>query len=290
MSFVGKILVVLQVVLSVMFMAFAGAVYSTHMNWRTVAMKSEENVKKARSEINDLQTEFDKFKTASTAKLNLAENRASKAEADNVGLKQQVDQITKEKNDLGTQFATANQLAQIAGEEAKARRAESIELREINTRLLASRDAGVKQISKLEDSIQSLKLDYGAAQQKVKDLLNQVALFQRKLESLNVSIDPKELLANVNVPPRVDGYIRETMAAKAQGNSELVEVSLGSDDGLAKGHTMFVYRSGLKDGGRPKFLGKIRIVSTTPDLAVGVVLEETKTGVIQKGDHVTTKL
>ena len=38
MSFVGKILVVVQLVLSVLFMAFAGAVQSAHVNWRPISL------------------------------------------------------------------------------------------------------------------------------------------------------------------------------------------------------------------------------------------------------------
>ena len=38
MTTVGKILVVLHLFLSVLFMAFAGAVYTAQKNWRTTAM------------------------------------------------------------------------------------------------------------------------------------------------------------------------------------------------------------------------------------------------------------
>ena len=61
--------------------------------------------------------------------------------------------------------------------------------------------------------------------------------------------------------------------------------------GLKKGHEMSVIRTGLnKPGQQPKFLCKILILNTTPDKAVGEVIEGTRNGVIQKGDNVTTKL
>lgn len=290
MSFMGKILVVVQLVLSIFFMAFAGAVYSSRTNWRNEAQKQADNVKKITSEKTELQGEYTKYKDNVTAELNGEKAKAGKAEAENVGLKQQVEQLGKEKKDLTVSFATANQLATIAGEEAKARRTESIELRSINAKLLASRDAGFREISKLEDSVLSLQTDLKTAEAKAKALVGQVALYQKKLESLNISTDPKEMLASVSVPPRVNGEVMATLQGKGQGKNELVEISLGSDDGLLKGHLMYVYRSGLKEGGKPKYLGKIRIVSTLPDISVGVVLEESKSGVIQKGDNVTTKL
>lgn len=290
MSFMGKILVVVQLVLSIFFMAFAGAVHSARTNWRNEATKQVGLLKKKSTEFDELQTEFSKFKDNSTAELNGEKAKAGKAEAENVGLKQQVDQLNKEKKDLTVTLSTQSQLAAIAGEEAKARRTESVELRAINAKLLAARDAGFREISKLEDTVQSLQTDLGTAQTKVKDLVGQVALFQKKLESMNISTDPKELFASVSVPPKVQGEVMATLPGKGQGKGELVEISLGSDDGLLKGHHLYIYRSGLKDGGKAKYLGKIRIVSTQPDVSVGLVLEETRGGIIQKGDNVTTKL
>jgi hypothetical protein len=67
---------------------------------------------------------------------------------------------------------------------------------------------------------------------------------------------------------------------------ELVEITLGSDDGLAVGHELYVYRN----GGQGKYLGQIRIVHLEPDRAVGRVLPETKNGVIERDDNVSTRL
>ena len=71
--------------------------------------------------------------------------------------------------------------------------------------------------------------------------------------------------------------------------AELVEISLGSDQGLKKGHEMTVYRSGLNKGANGKYLAKIVIVNTYPDKAVGRVIEGSRNGVIQKGDNVSTR-
>jgi hypothetical protein len=68
-----------------------------------------------------------------------------------------------------------------------------------------------------------------------------------------------------------------------RNGSELVEIDAGSDVGLAKGHVMFVYRG-------VKYLGKIRLDMVDYRTAVGVVIDSTKNGEIQRGDIVTTKL
>ena len=44
MHFVGKILVVLQLILSIFFMAFAGVVYNTHVKWNEETSKQKKLV------------------------------------------------------------------------------------------------------------------------------------------------------------------------------------------------------------------------------------------------------
>lgn len=290
MSFVGKILVVVQLVFSIVFMAFAGAVYTARVNWREEATKQKAQVATITTEKQTLQTEFDKFKDGSAKDIKAATDRADSAEAANRGLKQQGDQLAKEKKDLTVALATANELAQIAGDEARARRDEALIQREINTKLLASRDVQFKQKTSLQDELQGLKLNFDVAQFKNKDLLNQVALYRKILEANNISTDPKELAARINVPPKVEGKILATKPPRAQGGSELIEISLGSDDGLTKGHEVYIYRSGLENGAKSKYLGKARIVQTDPDRSVGEVLEKVRNGIIEEGDNVTTKL
>jgi hypothetical protein len=84
-------------------------------------------------------------------------------------------------------------------------------------------------------------------------------------------------------PPRLDGVI---LASRATG---YVEISLGSDDGLEKGHELDVYRVGPTVA-ENKYLGKVRVVQTEPDKSVAQILPNFKRGAIQKEDRVATRL
>ncbi|MEZ6049715.1 MAG: hypothetical protein R3C11_29860, partial [Planctomycetaceae bacterium] len=75
-----------------------------------------------------------------------------------------------------------------------------------------------------------------------------------------------------------------------RNNTVLVEVSIGSDDGLAVGHSMFVYRPQAADGTPAQYLGKLEVTKVTPDKAVGRLILSTKNGIIARGDNVKTKL
>ena len=178
----------------------------------------------------------------------------------------------------------------ISGEEAVARHDEAASLRKLNHEQAQRIDAEFSMRTKLEDQVHSLQLDFDAARQKNRDLLAKVSVMQQALQSAGITADANELATKNSPPPRVEGIIEEVKPGKRQGSSELVEISLGSDDGLKIGHEATVYRSGLKSGQQAKYLGKILIVKTTPDKSVGQVIESTRNGVIKKGDNVTTRL
>ena len=80
-----------------------------------------------------------------------------------------------------------------------------------------------------------------------------------------------------NVPPPVNGIVTGV------GQRDLIEISLGSDDGLKTGHKLEVYRQN-------QYLGRVVIRSTAPDRAVAEILKDYRRGTIRKGDRVATKL
>jgi hypothetical protein len=291
MQFVGKILVVLQLILSVLFMAFAGVVYNSQMNWRTYANNQKKLVDDTNRKLNDTQADFDRFKTDTSAKEKEFKEKLASLEGDKKGLTNDKARLAQEKEDLSLSQKTYAEQAQIAGEEAQARNEESVNLRQITTELQKARDEDFATITKLEDQVRGLQLDFDTAKAKNRDLLAKNSLYQQALAQAGITADPTELASRAAPAPRVEGIVEEVKPAKRQGSSELVEISLGSDQGLKKGHEMTVYRTGLnKRGQQPKFLCKIVIVNTTPDKAVGEVIESTRNGIIQKGDNVTTKL
>ena len=71
-----------------------------------------------------------------------------------------------------------------------------------------------------------------------------------------------------------------TGVVRAVTKTDLIEVSLGSDDGLKAGHVIQIFRG-------KTYLGQATIRKTSPDLAVGQL--SWPCGKIQKGDRVTTK-
>jgi hypothetical protein len=291
MHFVGKILVVLQLILSIFFMAFAGVIYNTQTKWREHAKKQEQLLAAETGKLKDKESELALYKTEADGKMNEAKKELLVAQAEIQNLKNESGRLKTEVKELSVGQKISAEQALIAGDEAQARNEEALNQRKLNQELQIARDVDFSRINTLEDQKRALQLDLDTAKAKNRDLLAKTSLFQQALAQAGITADPTELANRNNPAPRVEGIITDVKTAQRQGASELVGISLGSDMGLKKGHEMTVYRTGLnKPGQQPKFLCNIRIVNTTPDKAVGEVIESTRNGVIQKGDNVTTKL
>ncbi len=83
--------------------------------------------------------------------------------------------------------------------------------------------------------------------------------------------------------PAVSGRVVSTEPEKG-----VVEVSLGSDDGVQLGQTLVVYRFGTTLEST-KYLGEIRLISVDKKKAIGRVLSNAK-GTIEADDQVATRL
>ena len=82
-------------------------------------------------------------------------------------------------------------------------------------------------------------------------------------------------------PPRVDGLVQAV-----QGGG-LVEISIGSDSGVQKGHKLDIYRVGPTGN---KYVGRIEILKTAPDKAVGKIIPSFQQSDVQVGDRVASKI
>lgn len=284
MSFVGKILIVIQVLLSVCFMAFAGAVYTAQTNWKKSYETQVASTKKVQGQLAELETATGKERNERQAEMNQIKAERDGANGKVETLSRDVVDLTAKNKQLAVEAAAAKEQNKVADEEAKARKEESLALREVNQKLLKSRDDEAAAKTRLEDETSKLKVDLDKAQRKVVQLEKEVGGYKNLVSSANIAGDLKAA-AKPTVPPAepVEGKVLETRRSKVAGNAEFVEISIGSDDGLLKGHHLDVVRG-------DRYLGRIRVVETWPDKAVCEVESKAKNGIIQRGDNVTTKL
>ncbi len=312
MTFVGKVLVIVQVVLSLCFMAFAGAVYTVQEDWKTAYEKKvaelqtkdtlvqeqdeqisflnknlaasgaiQENIQTYLDGIDQFlasQTGDDKIKT----QLRLLATRAQRAEQDKSTLEAEVakkDLLLMTSKENYEKLETANKKVV---DEAKERAQEATVFKQINQDLNGKVTALQNEVFDLSNQLFTLETDFKTAAVKQTSLLGRVAFLQDVIRK--EGIDEEEALAKTEPPPVVSGRVINMTPASRKG-PEFVEINLGSDDGLDEDHVLQVYSL----QGRGQYLGKIKLVKVTHDRAVGEVILKTKNGIIRKDDNVTTK-
>jgi hypothetical protein len=185
-----------------------------------------------------------------------------------------------------TELNTQQSLATIAGDEAKIRREEALSGRRINEQLNAALNDQNQRVRQLEDELFNKEVGAKLLAGKYDSLLKAMATLRKVLVANQLDPDPNKYARKLAPPPLVMGKVLDTKKSGRGTSRQLVEISLGSDDGLTEGNTLYVYRIGEQN----KYLGQIKLELVTADRAVGVVVERAKNGVIEKEDYVTTKL
>ncbi|MFP6766456.1 MAG: hypothetical protein VB858_22695 [Planctomycetaceae bacterium] len=285
MTFVGKLLVIIQIVLSICFMALAGAVFTRHTQWQE---KYQEQVGMTDDiqgnwdrERDDLKRIEDSLSEANRQLTDRVQNETLAKQA----AEQERDRLTLDLSTEKTNLNTAESLAQISAAEAENRRDEALLRLEQNSVLNLKVNEQDAIIQQQEDELFNREVEGRTIRNRYNDLLGQTAIYRKVLAANGFDTDPKSYAREIAPTPLVYGEVVETRRSSRTGR-ELIEISIGSDDGIKQGTTLFVYRTGE----RSRYLGEIVVELVRPDKAVGVVVNKAKNGVIEAKDYVTTRL
>ena len=288
MSFVGRILVVVIVLLSVCVAAFTATAYSIQQNWRKSQVAAVANYdslfKKSNSESSKLTNDVTKLKKdleQKNTELSSAKGELGRAKQERDSLASQIEKTQANADQLQAQNGLLT--AENARDKEKAASLK-LQLGQAQARL----DTLGEEKRKLQDSVYTLtkqNLDFG---QRFQKLLAEGGTQKRLIQKAAIRLGKVEFerLQNAEIPPPVvEGLVTATKSSD-RGKTFLVEISIGEDDGLKVGHKLDVSRN----KGKAKFLGTIVITRVNADNAVGILEPDTKNGIIEKGDHVSTQL
>jgi hypothetical protein len=284
MNTIGKIFVFALFIMSLVFMSFAVALYSTHINWRDEIMRTREQVQGGKS--LGYRAQLDEAKkeratlTAEISKLQ-AEVAASEAARDQVVAKIQT--ALEEKNKDLEVLRKEKEARELEREKAQAELAAArLELEgaakvvdDLRAEVRSQQDKVDEQVdraAKLASELHEKESFLAIASERKAQLEKQVANARLLLQQNGLSIDslPRDSV------PKIDGVVTNVV-------DDSIELSIGGDDGVQVGHELDVYRN-------DQYLGRVRVVSVKADRAVAVVVREFVRGVIQRGDRVATRL
>jgi septal ring factor EnvC (AmiA/AmiB activator) len=284
MNIIGKIFVFAVFVMSLVFMSFAIALFSTHTNWREEITRPADQVQAGKPLGYKLQLDEAKKEretlTAEIAKLT-AEVAASEAARDQI--------VAKIQTALGEKDKELQALR-------KAKDAREDEREKAQTELAMTRT----ELEKATKTVEGLRDDIRGMQAKVDEQVTRTAKLAGELHEkesfLEIATERKAQLekqvANARLLLKQHGLAIESMprdhVPTAGGvvtavADDSIEVTLGGDDGVQMGHFLEVYRN-------DEYLGRVQVISVKPDRSVGRVIREFKRGDIQPGDRVATRL
>jgi chromosome segregation ATPase len=276
MRLLGQIFTVATALLSFCFLTLAVAVYSSHKDYRTRYEAAQKTLNEANSQFATLQEQHNRLKEQASAEAEAQLQQIRKLESERVRLvernsttQEQLDELReRERESIAAVNATQQNNDRLASEVVTLRG----EIRENQS----AKDRFWDTALEATENLQSLRNDLETAVERNRDLVADTGRMATLLESNGLNPDtPAD-----DVTPRVDGFVSRT---QRKGGVQLVEISIGSDDGLRPGQTVEVFYE-------TKYKGRVEILKTGPDRAVGRVDVRYQQGPIQEGDRVATRL
>ena len=287
MNLVGKIFVVSILVTSVLFMAFAMAVYATHKNWREAVLNEKEapdkplglklrlaNEKTRNQELNDqAETLKQQYDAEKAAKIQAVLKLTTELEDARSELKTLEDKQAELEKDKRLAEAAMNSTQTNATDYRKELESQRKTLREAQQ----DRDAHFKEVVRLTEKLNQAVNEKDLLKNRTDELAKDLAKADQLLRKFGLNKDKDYS----DVPPIVEGVVTATPGAG------LIEISIGADQGLLKGHRLEVYRT---SGGLSTYVGRVEVVSTAPDRSVCKIDPKFQNSNIVVEDRVASKI
>ncbi len=276
MSFFGKILTGLICIVSLFLMWVSITVYATHKNWKEDAEALQRQLAQATSTNEQLTSDRRSLESRLTAENEAALQEVRKLESERVALMSENATLQSDLDQL-RQKERANTAAVASTQANNEKLTAEVEILRAQIREhQQARDEAFATMVKATDELHQAQGELTSLRERNLQIVSELGTKTLLLNEngIDPNTDPEAIV------PRVRG---EVFATRRTAGSQLIEVSIGADDGLKPGHTVEVFRG-------ERYLGRAEILTTEPDRAVGRVLRQFQQGEIQEGDHVATRL
>ena len=201
MTFVGKILVILIMAFSLVFLGVSTVVFTTATNWKDKSTKQAEDLKKATNQLNDAKA---KVATADGQVKSVTDEKNKQVlERENriAELQKKIEDAEAQMTLARGQLETAQQTAKVALDEATARKGEVDILRDTQSKAQTQANQFSAQNIELTDQIRVLQREKATAEQNAKDLRDFNGRAIAYLTMKGISVDAINMLDPNKVPP-----------------------------------------------------------------------------------------
>jgi hypothetical protein len=274
MTLLGKIFTVLIFIMSVAFCILAVVTFATHKNWKDEALKLKTTIQDLETKNKNQLAEIERAKAELAVEQAARRSALATLQVKLALLDEDLRNNAKDLSEKTSSLTVQTQAAKVAEDSLAAATAEVNKLRNEIRLAQQERDETFLKTVALNDKLNQAEALRERLDEQNRQLQDQYAELNRVAQALGFN---EQTLVS-QIPPKVDGVV--TAVNEAQG---LVEISLGADDGLKRGHVLQVISGDT-------YLGQIKLREVGPDKAVGDVDKRMQRGRIKKGDNVTTKL
>ncbi|HEV3205090.1 MAG TPA: hypothetical protein VGY77_11930 [Gemmataceae bacterium] len=285
MTTLGKILVIVNFLFSVVTGALIVMVFVTRTNWK--AGFDEINTQNAilKAERNSYVQAIEGIKNSHQGEINKLKNEL--AQANNAAAKatQDAKDANSQKELMAKNFESekANHAKDL--EELKRRQAEVENI----TKAAAAKDDKINALEKdngdFRNRAVAAEINFKAEHERNARLLDQLEKLAKDNERLQQQAKGGGIIAGAPPKKAPPDDVKGTVV-EIDAKSGLLTISIGSDSGINVGHTLEVYR--LEPN--PEYLGSIKIVDVHFKQAVARAVLPLKTEKLRKGDVVASRI
>jgi hypothetical protein len=261
-------------------MSFSVAVYSTSKNWKNESEKHEKDLKDSKTEAGRLKDRLEKLEKSIVDQLKAKDD-------ENMALYAQIDIFQAEAkksgetlNQLQTAINTATQTIKTTHTSLNTAQAQQDDLRKVFRQTQQDWNVLLSNFVEKTDLAHTLSMKLNNLESVSQELVKQYN--DAKLVLGQFGLKPVPELYKGVPPFQVTGRITDIRPA-----TSMVQVTIGEDSGLMKGHQLDIYRK--SEDGRDIYLGVVEVVLTTPNRAACKVLPEYRKGTVQVDDIVTSE-
>jgi hypothetical protein len=265
MTAVGKILVFLNLVFSLVVGAFVVMIYVARTHWVDEYKKLQAQVAVLQASAQTYQNEATKAQTDAATLVKRKDEELKGVQQDLLTAQNTVEQLRDDLGKAQTKGNQQNSLASKSVSEVEKRQEDVSKLRETLRKEQETNSTLVKRNAELVNEATVAQIERRATQ----DLANRVEAELQRVQGEMARMranggTTRVARGNGKNPPTesVEGLVKNT------DSSGLMTISIGSDAGLTKGHTLELYRVNTASPTQSRYLGTIRILEADAHQAV----------------------
>lgn len=287
MTAVGKILVFLNLVFSLVVGGFVIAIYVARAHWVEEFKKLEVQNTVLAANAKTFQSEAEKAKQDAAALVAKKDSELKNVQQDRDLAMTTITQLRNDLVQLQTKSRQENALSTTQGSEVVKRQEDVSQLRDTLRKERENNNVLVKKNAELTDQATVAQIERRSVQEQNGRLEKQLQQVYKDMARIRANGGGSTTMARSGSknPPQedVEGLVKNT------DPSGLMTITIGSDAGLSKGHTLELFRVNTSSPSQSRYLGTVRILEAEAHQAV-VQPVGRLSAPPQSGDHVASRI